>query len=164
MLGNVFINCFTIVVVIGHRIVNRCETDVRIVREQLFRGLPMVQSIDYNCSYCDSRPFDTRTSTKDYWIDCDMGMDNRRHGLSVPPCEFAFANLSSNSKCTTARPAGYAENQRAVIRRARKNTEEVTSCNMTFASVRGAIMSNCLKIKPADSPSPATAFHSSASH
>ena len=92
MFGNVFINCFTIVVVIGQRIVNRCETDVRIVSEQLFWGLPVVQSIDYNCSYCDSRPFDMRTSTTDYWIDCDMGMDNCRHIFSL-----SHANLPSQA-------------------------------------------------------------------
>lgn len=83
MLGDIFIHCFTMVIVIGQRIVNRCEADMRIVRDQFFWGLSVVQNIDHNGSYCDSGPLNTRTSAADAGITCDMRMNNCGHVWSL---------------------------------------------------------------------------------
>lgn len=74
MVSDFSVHRFTMIVVVGERVVNRCKGEMGVVLEQLFGSLSMPQSGDSNRPNRYSGAFNSRTPSADARIAHDMGV------------------------------------------------------------------------------------------
>jgi len=93
MLGDLAVNRFAVIVIVGERIVDCCERQMRVVLQKLFRRLPVQQRRDHDRAYGDACARETGTASADLGITDDIGVGAYRHRISVPDF-YPHGNLS----------------------------------------------------------------------